>query len=661
MAQQVVTELVIDANTSGADQFSQAMDRSADSAQKGANSIQSYTLAVAGVGLGIVGAMASLRSFIDYVGQQTQQLVDLASSAELAGMSVKEFQQSLYAARAGGLSDKDFFSGMDKIASDLAQASEKTTEFGELFKQNGIAIKNANGELISTKQALTDIMGLMQNASPVVQQRIAQIAGLSASWIPFLKEGADQFEQMKIKASELGILIDDNTIQKAKEFNSQWKQAVAAWDLQFKASLAEILPLLIQLAQYALKILDSISGVYNFFSGLLTPDIEKSTTQLNNTINKVHELTEIMQSGGAQSFRATTLKGALGLPEDADLDQVMAYQEKVQKLYDDKVNRPDRIRVTPEYTTVLPNMAGKDDVARTEDAIERQIAKLKAEAEAAGAGAGEMAKLRAEAQLYAAAERAGIADTEKYADRFYDLAERAGQAATALAKAQVNAQIRFDSRTAFLSQEDVQIASKLKDIYPDVATALNSAEAAQMRFNNASRQLSTSIENDLTSGLTDFVSGTKNASQAFGDMAKSILTDIEKIAIRALIVQPLMKSFGLSILPSEHGNVFSGGNIIPFAQGGVVDSPTIAPMALFGEAGPEAIMPLRRGPDGNLGVASAGGGQRTENHNYYINAPGADQGTIQQLKVAVGQLGKAIKIQGESTRSARRFEATGVG
>jgi phage-related minor tail protein len=32
-------------------------------------------------------------------------------------------------------------------------------------------------------------------------------------------------------------------------------------------------------------------------------------------------------------------------------------------------------------------------------------------------------------------------------------------------------------------------------------------------------------------------------------------------------------------------------------------------MGLMGEAGPEAIMPLRRGPDGRLGVQAAGGGR----------------------------------------------------
>lgn len=671
MSQQVVTELVIDADTSGADQFSRAMDQSADSAQKGVASVQSYVLAVAGVGIGVAAAIASLRGFYDYVGQQSQQLVDLADHAELAGMSVKEFQQTLYAARASGVSDKDFFSGIEKISSDLAQASQKTTEFGELFKQNGLSIKGANDQLITTKQAITDIMGLMQNATPDVQRRITDIVGVSKSWLPFLKESVDQFEAQKKAAQDLGIIIDDATIAKAQEFNGQWKAAVAAWDLQFKASLAGILPLLTQAANLASTILNAVGAVTGSASRWMTPDEDKSKAQLNDQINDAYRLVELMDKLGGSlptantsgdsflGLKARNLAGMLGLPEDASIDQVMALLDKLQSLYD----KPDRIRVTPanQGSTVLPNMGGKDDIGRTEDAIERQIAKMKAEAEAAGAGAGEMMKLRTEAQLYAAAERAGITDTEKYAEKFYELAERAGQAATALARAQTNAQIRFDRRTAFLSQEDVSIASKLKDIYPDVSEALNSAEAAQMRFNNSARQLSNSIENNLTSGLTDFVSGTKTASQAFTDMAKSILRDIEQITIKALIVQPLMRSFGLtSLVASAHGNVFSGGSVVPFAQGGVVDSPTIAPMALFGEAGPEAIMPLRRGPDGNLGVASAGGGGRTENHNYYINAPGADQGTVQQLKLVVGKMAKAMKVQTEALSSGQHYQTTGV-
>jgi phage-related minor tail protein len=50
----------------------------------------------------------------------------------------------------------------------------------------------------------------------------------------------------------------------------------------------------------------------------------------------------------------------------------------------------------------------------------------------------------------------------------------------------------------------------------------------------------------------------------------------------------------------------------PFAQGGVIASPVTFPLGggrtgLAGEAGPEAILPLARGPDGRLGVRSDGG------------------------------------------------------
>lgn len=63
---------------------------------------------------------------------------------------------------------------------------------------------------------------------------------------------------------------------------------------------------------------------------------------------------------------------------------------------------------------------------------------------------------------------------------------------------------------------------------------------------------------------------------------------------------------GGSLSFSANGNAFSGGRIIPFARGGVVGGPTMFPMTdgagLMGEAGPEAIMPLKRGAGGKLGV-----------------------------------------------------------
>lgn len=63
-------------------------------------------------------------------------------------------------------------------------------------------------------------------------------------------------------------------------------------------------------------------------------------------------------------------------------------------------------------------------------------------------------------------------------------------------------------------------------------------------------------------------------------------------------------------VPSAMGNVFVPRSLTPFALGGlptngILNSPLLFDMGVAGEAGPEAIMPLKRGKDGNLGVRAS--------------------------------------------------------
>jgi lambda family phage tail tape measure protein len=165
------------------------------------------------------------------------------------------------------------------------------------------------------------------------------------------------------------------------------------------------------------------------------------------------------------------------------------------------------------------------------------------------------------------------------------------------------------------------------------------------QLTNLGAQVADSVKGAFQ-GLEDqLVSFVTTGKASFADLAKSIIADIARIAIRQAIIAPLLKGVGgIFGLTFANGGVFAQNGIQKFARGGIVDKPTLFPFAkgtgLMGEAGPEAIMPLRRGRDGRLGVESAGGGGGV-NVTVNVDATGTraqgDEGRAGQFARAISE------------------------
>jgi len=143
------------------------------------------------------------------------------------------------------------------------------------------------------------------------------------------------------------------------------------------------------------------------------------------------------------------------------------------------------------------------------------------------------------------------------------------------------------------------------------------------------------------------ISGSMTAKEALGSFFKSVgdmfvemAAEIIAKQMTMIILQTILKALGGgsfsplsnaqatsfnfdpgamtgSLTPGglfAKGGTFSQNGIVPYASGGIVSSPTLFKFAdggatrtgLMGEAGPEAIMPLKRGSDGSLGVQATG-------------------------------------------------------
>lgn len=217
-------------------------------------------------------------------------------------------------------------------------------------------------------------------------------------------------------------------------------------------------------------------------------------------------------------------------------------------------------------------------------------------------------------------------------------------------------------------------------------------------------QVSDLVGNTLD-GLVDNMADALNGNKAdWADWANSVLSELQKVLLRAILVNSL-KSAGNSGLFGSLGGLFGGassGGSTPSgaydsaaagltlnAKGGVYDSPDLSKFrngivnsptmfafakgaGLMGEAGPEAIMPLTRTADGSLGVRmvddavssiSAGGNniQQTIQQHFTISGNGdaalkqameqaAAKGTRDGAKLARQEMLQDFQTNGQARR-----------
>ena len=187
------------------------------------------------------------------------------------------------------------------------------------------------------------------------------------------------------------------------------------------------------------------------------------------------------------------------------------------------------------------------------------------------------------------------------------------------------------------------------------------AKNGEIEFNvelTKTQELTKNIALTFRDGMAQGISDVILKARSLGD----VLSNVLKMAANLFIQFGVKTAFSaipgfdklINPVKSANGNVFYKNNVVPFARGGIVNKPTLFPMAngagLMGEAGPEAIMPLRRGPSGRLGVEAANGGAG----NVVVNVD-AGGSAVQGDSPSANQLGKAIgaAVQAELIKQKR--------
>jgi len=164
--------------------------------------------------------------------------------------------------------------------------------------------------------------------------------------------------------------------------------------------------------------------------------------------------------------------------------------------------------------------------------------------------------------------------------------------------------------------------------------AAREKEVAQIeKIRKRNEDLGLAMSESFGDAVTSIIDGTKSIGDAFKNMAREIIAELWNIFVIKQVTGMIAGQIsgfmdfnasayanggviqnGVDKAYSQGGAFSRGAEVIPFASGGVVSSPTTFSMSnnqtgLMGEAGPEAIMPLKRSKNGKLGVYAEVEGQ----------------------------------------------------
>jgi hypothetical protein len=240
-------------------------------------------------------------------------------------------------------------------------------------------------------------------------------------------------------------------------------------------------------------------------------------------------------------------------------------------------------------------------------------------------------------------------------------------------------ELTLEKQLVGVFDEERKIQSELFKIQNDYKNVITKSQAEELqgtlRQIEAERQrqevleevredqqrLQDTITSSMEDGFMAMIDGTMSVKDAFKQMAAEIIKELLYIMVVKKAVAAVTGFLGFA-----DGGAFSGGSQIQaYADGGVVGGPTTFPMSggktgLMGEAGPEAIMPLKRGANGKLGVQMEGGAGDTINvvQNFSFQANGDDsvKKIIAQAAPQIAQMTKSSLLndrrRGGATKAA---------
>lgn len=535
---------------------------------------------VAGLGTGAL--FVGLAELPSKILETVHEAAGLPHVAETIGITTKALQELQYTGAQFHVSTETMDSALEKFSKNLGIAATGSGALAKILKENHVVI---TGDL---NKDLLNYANLIAGATSAEQRNllVTTAFGKNAEEMGLMfNEGAAGIKRAADEADAMGAVLDGTALASAQTLDREFIKMQAQIGVTFKEFTITIAPALIGTLQ------------------AITAAVQAANFVIKEAQPKSDDY--VMDASGF-AFPKGAIPG--GIPGG-------------QPIHIDKPT-------PPPHGSIDFDSGGFFTATKTPDLAAEAAAK--AAAAAAAAAAASQAKAYASVTDALHLQLAALHETDL--QKQIDLE---------LSKAKVTAS----------SREGIEITHLTTEIY-DQKKALDAANQAEAFFAQTAE-----------TAFQGLISGGQSLTDVLGNVVKALEAAVIQAAL--LGTGPLAGLMGTApttaggtggFLGSLLDSLFHGGTASPLAEaagtgssyatGGVppgglsawsnsiVSKPTPFRFAsgagLMGEAGPEAIMPLKRGPDGRLGVAAANSNEGLTVNVQIIRQPGSgeDRATV---------------------------------
>lgn len=676
MASRSLGTLTLDlvANTGG---FSSGMDRAGRIADKRTREIErqmkeraaAIDKAFSTVAKGLVSAFAAIK-FVDAIKGAADFADRLSKLSQRTGDTVEQLSRLQYAASLNDATADELGNGLRALAKNMADTAAGTGEARSAFEALGLTQDIQNGRFKTAGALFTEVAGRLSKFADganksAIAQKIFGDAGVRL--IPLLNNGADGIKAMGDEGERFGVVIGTDMAKASAEFNDNLTRFNALSQGLSITLGNELIPVVNKLAG---ELLDAQAAGLGFFD-LFVRNGQAALTTAQNLARVEKQIADL--NSRPRNAVTDRLESAGLLKGDDELEALKRQRDylilKLRREQDQGAAAPPAARANaPALKLPTSTAKGKGDggdalgdfitpiMERSkayEDAM-RRFTDLQDTARASSA------QLTEAQRLYL--ELINSPDWGLFTDAQRDTIDTYFQQADAIEQAYAN-QERLNALieatpTGRLEAQREQMQFLADAFERGVISAQQYAEVVNTTLGNTAPTVD-ALQTKFLDLATVANDGARMMGQAFADFATGAETDFGKLVVAFLkgIAQMIAQSLALLAIQMILG-VVSGGTSIAAnmasgaasgamsgamknAKGGVYGSPSLSAysgsvvdrptffkfakggsLGVMGEAGAEAIMPLKRGPDGKLGVAATGGGGAQINQTFNVTVEG---------------------------------------